>query len=156
MQDAMNTLENLFSEVITDISQKCNLDNPKKDRMRILVTSDQLKKPLSTRLVTIDEQKPSLILSEISKVLQSDEEISLDSSFDIEVVAVKFPSGSGYFKVLNYSKHTKLKRSIIKIKNSDDLCTARALSVGLALVTDQSKLLRVIIQLAPLCKRVNH
>ena len=77
MKDAMNSLENLFSNVITEISQKCNLENPKKDRMRILVTSDNFKKPLSTRLVPLETQHPSLILSEISKVLQSEEEISL-------------------------------------------------------------------------------
>ena len=91
IKDAMNTLENLFSNLIEDISSKCNL-NTKKDKMRILVTSDKFKNPLSTRLVTLEEQKPSLILSEISRVLQSDEEIPLDSSFGIEVVSVKFPS----------------------------------------------------------------
>ena len=131
MRDVMDSLENLFSDVIADVSRECNLDNPNRDKMRVLVTSSHLKIPLSTRLVTLNEQKPTLILSEISKVLQSDEEISLDSSFGVDVVAVKSPAGSGYFKVLNYSQHTKVKRCIIKIKNlSDDLCCARALVTG--------------------------
>lgn len=131
MRDVMDSLENLFSDVIADVSRECNLDNPNRDKMRVLVTSSHFKKPLSTRLVTLNEQKPTLILSEISKVLQSDEEISLDSSFGVDVVTVKSPAGSGYFKVLNYSRHTKIKRCIIKIKNlSDDLCCERALVTG--------------------------
>ena len=144
MKDAMNSLENLFSDLITDVSNKCNLRN-NNDRMRILVTSDKLKKPLSTRLVKLEEQKPSLILSEIAKVLQSEEDIPLDSSFNVEVVSVRIPSGSGYFKVLNYSKHSKLKRAIITIKNRDDLCLSWALIVGRAMALNSPKLKQITV-----------
>jgi len=108
--------------------------------MRVMVSADNLKKPLSTRLVPVSEQNPSLILGEIGYVLQSEEELSLDNSFTIDVVALKAPVGSGRFgKVLNYSKHTKIKKSIITIKNKDQLCCARAIVTGKALADKHVK-----------------
>lgn len=53
--------------------------------------------------------------------------ILLDKSFVIDVVAVKQPIGSGKsLKVLDYSKDTVVKKSIITIKNKDNLCCGRA------------------------------
>jgi len=61
--------------------------------MRVMVSADNLKKPLSTKLVPVGEQNPSLILNEIERVLQSEEELSLDRSFTIDVVSLKAPTG---------------------------------------------------------------
>ena len=47
------------------------------------------------------------------------------------------------FKVLDYSKDCKLKRSIITIRNVDNLCCARALAVGLAMVQRHPKLKQI-------------
>ena len=33
MKDVMNSLENLFSDVISDVKNQCNLSNPSRDRM---------------------------------------------------------------------------------------------------------------------------
>ena len=70
----------------------------------------------------------SKVLGEINKVLQSNEEIPLDQSFMIDIIGVKAPIGSGRsLKVLDYSKDTHIKKSIITIKNKDNLCCGRAL-----------------------------
>ena len=114
----MNALENVFEGIISDVRSECNLNQPKKDKIRIMFTSDTLKKPLSTRLVTVQEQSSSL-MSEISKVLQGEENLQLDESFIVDVVTVG--RGKSSYKVLNYEKHSKLKKSIIKIKNTDSL-----------------------------------
>ena len=47
------------------------------------------------------------------------------------------------FKVLDYSKDCKLKCSIITIRNVDNLCCARALAVGLAMVQRHPKLKQI-------------
>ena len=61
------------------------------------------------------------ILAEVSKVLQSNENIPLDESFTIDVVAVRLPTGSGNpLKVLDYTEDTFVKKSIITISNRDN------------------------------------
>lgn len=140
----MNALENLFEKAISEVKKKCKLDNPVRDRMRVMVTSSGFKKPLSTRLVSLKEQSSSLILSEIAKVIQSDEGLRLDESFTIDIVALKSPSGRGKsYKVLNYRKHTKLKKSIITIRNKDDLCAARAIVTGKAMALNDHRARRM-------------
>ena len=84
------------------------------------------------------------VMSEITKVLQSNENIPLDQSFVIDVVAIKSPTGSGKnstsLKVLDYSKDSIVKKSIITIKNKDALCCGRAIAVGQALADNHPKL----------------
>jgi hypothetical protein len=53
------------------------------------------------------------VLGEITKVLQSNEEIPLDQSFTVNIIGVKAPTGSGACKVLDYAKDTRLKKSIL-------------------------------------------
>jgi hypothetical protein len=76
----------------------------------------------------------SKVLGKITKVMQSNDEIPLDQSFTIDIIGIKTPTGSGNsLKVLDYSKDTHIKKSIITIRNKDNLCCARALVVGKAI-----------------------
>ena len=153
LRNVMNELDNVFLDVIAQVKEKCHLDNPN-DKMRVMISSNQLKKPLSTKLVGINEQTPNLILSEVSKVLQSDEEIGLDEGFSIEVVALKAPSGRGKrFKTTNFAKHNKLKKSIVSIRNSDAICCARAIVTGQAMAL-QSRRLKQIMRGRPVQTRL--
>ena len=74
------------------------------------------------------------ILSEIERVLQSYEQFVLDETFGIEFVHVDMLKGSGYRRKLyvEIGKLLENKRSIIQIKNSDNLCCARALVTAMA------------------------
>jgi hypothetical protein len=82
------------------------------------------------------------VLSEVTKVFQSNEHIPLNESFTIDIVAVRQPTGSGKrsLKVLDYSKDSSVKKSIITIKNKDKLCCGRAIAVGQALADKNPKL----------------
>jgi len=65
--------------------------------MRVLISSNEFHKLFSTRLVTVKEQSPSLILSQVGKVLQFEESLKLDESFTIDIVALKSPGrGKSY------------------------------------------------------------
>ena len=80
------------------------------------------------------------VLGEITKVLQSDEEIPLDQSFVIEIIGVKAPARSGQsLKVLNYPKDTCL----ITTGNRDNVYSGRALAVGKASAEIHHKSLKV-------------
>jgi hypothetical protein len=128
-----------------------------------MITSDALKASISTRLLPAIQMTSNKVLSEVTKVLQSNENIPLDQSFVIDVAAMKSPTGSGKsLKVLDYAKDSVLKRSIITIKNKDNLCCARAIVLGKALVECHPKLKQIkngrIIQkqlALELCKKAN-
>ena len=105
-----------------------------------MVRSSALKSPISTRLIPSVQMTSSKVLSEITKVLQSNEEIPLDKSFTIDIIGVKAPTGSGKsLKVLDYSKDTHIKKSIITIRNKDNLCCGRGIAVGKALADNDPK-----------------
>ena len=83
------------------------------------------------------------VLGEITKVLQSNE-IPLDQSFVIDIIGVKAPTGSRKsLKVLNYAKDTHLKKSVITIKNRDNLCCGHVLAVGKALADNHSQVQQI-------------
>ena len=142
IKDILSELSNLF-DTVDNVKKQCGLDRLS-NKMRVMVTSSALKSPISTRLLPSGDMSARKILAEISKVLQSNEDVPLDRSFSIDVVALKGPRGSGKsLKVLDYSKDCKLKRCITTIRNVDNLCCARALAVGIAMAQGHSKLNRL-------------
>ena len=123
------------------VKEQCEFQTPLEDKVRVMVRSSALKSPISTRLIPSVQMTPNKVLGEITKVLQSNEEIPLHQSFVIDIIGVKAPTGSGKsLKVLNYSKDTLLKKSIITIRKKDNLCCGRALAVGKALADNHPKL----------------
>ena len=92
------------------MKEQCEFRTPLEDKIRVMVRSSALKAPISTRLIPSAQMTSSKVLGEITKVLQSNEEIPLDQSFTIDIIGVKAPTGSGKsLKVLDYSKDTLLK-----------------------------------------------
>ena len=123
------------------VKEQCEFRTPLEDKIRVMVRPSALKSPISTRLIPSVQMTSNKVLGEITKVLQSNEEIPLDQSFVIDIIGVKAPTGSGKsLKVLDYSKDTLLKKSIITVRNKDNLCCGRALALGKALADKHPKL----------------
>ena len=80
----------------------------------------------------VEELTHQRLMFEVERVLQSYEELYINQRFDINLVHVRLPSGSGRKKVINMNKRLKDKHCFIRIKNPDELCMARAIAVGLA------------------------
>ena len=115
--------------------------------MRVIVRTDALKTPFSTRLILVIQMSSNKVLAEVTKVVQSNEKIPLDEWFTIGkslyIIGVKASTGSGKtLEVLDYAKdtYTHLKKSIITIRNNNNLCCGRALAVGKALADNHSQL----------------
>ena len=68
------------------------------------------------------------------QIVQSNKEFWLNDTMEIKVIHVSMPSeGKGTKRSeVNLEKHLKKKKSIIRIRNEDDLSMARALSVAKA------------------------
>jgi len=79
------------------------------------------------------------IMSHIEKVVQSNDTVNFeDQASQIVLVSVKAPSGTGqHGKNRHYSKDEILNRKcVLKVKNTDDLCLARAIVLARAMLNN--------------------
>ena len=76
------------------VKEQCEFRTPLEDKIRVMVRSSALKVPISTRLIPSAQMTSSKVLGEITKVLQSNEEIPLDQSFTIDITGT-----DGFWKI---------------------------------------------------------
>ena len=74
------------------------------------------------------------ILAKFEQVIQSNQEFRLNDTVEINVIHVSMPIGGKRSKrsEVNLEKHLEKKRTIVRIRNDDNLCMARALVVAKA------------------------
>ena len=120
----------IFHHLIEDVTKGMNPN----DQVRFVLRSDQLQTPISIPFCPLEELTVEKVLSNIEKVVQSNEDFRLNDTVTINLIHVEMPRGSGRRKrtTLNIRDHLKKKQSVILINNKDDLCLARALAVSIA------------------------
>ncbi len=84
---------------------------------------------------------PERVFSQIERVVQSKQEFRLTESVFVDIVHVEMPNGSGKrprdnIDLLSYLQN---KKSILTVKNKDDLCLARALVVAIAKIDNDKR-----------------
>lgn len=104
------------------------------DLIRFCILAEGLDKPISTSLMTVSEVTVERLLSNVIKVLQSNEHIALDSDFSVDIVTIRRPvGGGGNRRVLNISMDRLKKRSVLSIPyDAEGLCCAKAIVFALA------------------------
>ena len=83
----------LFDTVVDSVKEQCKLDHPNDDKMRVMISSTALKTSISTKLLPSREITSPRVLTEIGKVLQSNDEMHLDRSFT-EIVSERMSATS--------------------------------------------------------------
>ena len=124
IKDIFKVLKVLFSNLIDDITQFADKD----DLIRLAVQSPDIDFPILVPFMKASSLGAEHILSEIERVLQSFEEFVLDGAFEIDIIHVKHPKGgvwSNHF--VDLDSFLENKQCIIRIKNKDELCCARAI-----------------------------
>ena len=123
-------VNSVFNKMIEMLKQRSNLRNG--DKIRLAVLNDNLNHPISTALVTYanNYNPASTLATHLENILTSDEEVDInDCEFHITVLNI--PQGQGRGKVINLAEDKRTKKSIIEIKNSDNLCLPRAIVTAL-------------------------
>ena len=125
-----NRTYGIFGRLIEDLTEGMN----PADQVRFVLQSDQLQFPISIPFCRLEELTVEKVLSNVEKVVQSNEDFRLNDTVTINIIHVEMPRGSGRRKrtTLNIRDHLKKKRSVILINNKDNLCLARALVVSIA------------------------
>ena len=128
----------MWSRVLK-VKEQCEFRLPFEDKIRVMICSSALKSPISTRLTPSAQMTSNKVLGEITKVLQSNEEIPLDQFFVIDIIDIK-----STYRFRKISQGIKLCKghSPEKIynyyKSRDNLCCGRALAVRKALADNHT------------------
>lgn len=128
--EILKTLKIIFQSIIDRATQEISSS----DLVRVSVDNPELDFPIVLPFMKRSAFTVNRLLSEIERVLQSYEQFVLDESIGIELVHVHIPSGRGFKKQPFVDLHKLLhnKRSIIQIRNSDEICCARAIVTAIA------------------------
>ena len=104
------------------------------DKVRFILRSEQLETPISLPFMTVERLTAERVYSALERVIQSNQEFRLNDTVTIDINHVESPQGSGRKKRTTYNIDDFLnqKGSVVRIKNDDDLCLARALVVARA------------------------
>ena len=133
--------QSIFHHLIEDVTSDMNPN----DQVRFVLRSDQLQTPISIPFLPLEELTTERVFSQLEKVIQSNEDFRLNDTVTIDIIHVETPQGSGKSKrtTLNIREYLKKKKSVIPINNTDHLCLARALSVGVARIEKDPKYLQI-------------
>ena len=129
--------QRIFEQLLNDVTHGMRED----DLVRFVLRSDQLDKPISLPFMPLSRLTPERVFSQIERVVQSHQDFRLNESVIVDIVHIEMPKGSGKRKRDNIDLESYLesKRSIVRIKNKDDLCLARALVVAIANIDKDSR-----------------
>ena len=129
--ESRNRTYGIFDHLLEDVTEGMNPT----DQVRFVLSSNQLQTPIARPFCPLEELTTEKVLSQVEKVVQSNEEFRLNTTVNIDIIRVEMPQGSGRCKrtILNIRDHLKKKGSVIPIiNNRDNLCLARALAVSIA------------------------
>jgi len=135
-------LRNLLDRVLRDYEPQ--------DKVRLRFASSGLKSEIWTPLIAKSQLTVHALMLDVERVITSNESFRLDETFELSTQVVKIPYGAAATNVpaLLQRKLTN-KRSIIQVKNDDQICLARALVIGKALADNNSALQRKLSRSKP-------
>ena len=128
--DILKILQNLFDSVLTDVTKGMQ----EEDLVQITPECPDLDFPIRLPFMQMNQLSSELLLTEIERVLQSNEQFVLDHCVQLNITHVSLPKG-GTGNICDYvdtERFLKDKRFIIQIQNKDDMCCARAIVMAKA------------------------
>ena len=120
----------IFEHLLSDVTEGMD----EKDKVRFVLRSEQLDTPISIPFLPLAQLTPERVFSAVQQVMQSNREFQLNDTVTVDLIHVEALQGSGRSKrsVVNIKEYLHKKRSVIVIRNNDNLCLARALVVAIA------------------------
>lgn len=126
----LEQLNDILLELTSTIKQRTLFRNG--DKIDLTIINPNLYHPISTRLMTVNDENPIIELgNQLTNILTSNEEISLEECiFHVRVIAI--PQGQGRSqKIINLKEDIRTKRCITQITNTDNLCCPRGIVTAL-------------------------
>ena len=133
-QRLKNVLAGLF-QMFDDILDEVRGNLADNDLVRIVIHHNGLHDPIVVPLQTWESINADTILQIIEKVLNSNQELAINESFEITVGCINLLKGGSRRQITSIrgeNSSLKLKKSVITIENDDVLCMARSIAVAWA------------------------
>jgi hypothetical protein len=114
------------------------------DLVQVTLECPDLHFPIRLPFMQMNQLTSELLLIEIERVLQSNEQFVLDHCVQLNITHVSLPKG-GTGKRCDYvdtERFLKDKRCIIQIQNKDDMCCARAIITAKAKIEQWNSIQR--------------
>ena len=123
--ESYETTHKIFHHLLEDVKEGMAPN----DKVRFILRSEQLETPISLPFMTVERLTTERVYSALERVIQSNQEFRLNHTVTIDINHVEMPQGSGRKKrtTFNIDDYLHEKKSIVRIKNKDDVCLARAL-----------------------------
>ena len=130
----MDQLGEIFDSMVDEMTTGM----AENDLVRFVLQSKSLECPISLPFMPRHELNAERIMGEVQRVLQSNENVNLQDGMQVSLVHVGMPQGGVASRKRKHygfklSKFLDIKKSVIRIRNNDLLCLARAL------VTDMTR-----------------
>ena len=121
-----HAFKHLFDHLTTDMAPS--------DQVQLILNSHQLDKSISLPFMTKEKLTLERFLAAVERVIQSNNQFTLDESVNMNVVHVEMlRGGTGRKrKEVNLQSYLKTKDCFIQIKNKDELGCARATIIAKA------------------------
>ena len=152
IKDVHERLHDVFQHILDNTVG----DVPSRDQVRMIIHSTQLKNPIAFPFKPAQALTTERILSEVQRVVQSNQHFRLNDTVDVNVIHISMPLGGkrGKRTELNLEKHLEKKRSVIRIRNDDNLCMARALVVAKSKIDNDPQFKSVVDHRWPMQTRM--
>ena len=127
-----NQLEQIFSETALSTIKKQQLKS--NDKIRIVVKDPNLKFGfVSIPLMNVKDFSVNQVFNVFEEVIESNEDYQVSGETQIIFTSVNIgnPDTMGSFDINKHKLNKDMKKSIIQMKNKDDLCVARAIATGI-------------------------
>ena len=129
-------LVNTFNEILDRMAG----DMQDNDRIRFVFNHPALNRPMNLPLMRRGDVDAARIMSEIEWVIQPNKGFDIDDLFTMDIIKVHLPEGrKSTNRSVPISKLLHGKKSIVTIKNNDNMCMARALVTARAKVDDDPR-----------------
>ena len=117
-----------------DILDEAHGDLLGNDLGRVVIHHDGLQDPIVVPLQPWDRLNVDVVMGQIEKVLNKNQKLAMNESFEITIGTINLPKGSGrpITSIEGDKNLIQIKKSIVTIDNDDQLCMARAIGVGWA------------------------
>src|SRR6266487_1530078 len=129
----INNIGQALDEMISVIRERTGIQNG--DKIQLTIKNSALYTTyITTGILTVDQHLNPFyeLMQQMGNIMTSDESIVLEDCVFI-IRTISMPRGGKGNKIINLSDDKKTKKSIIQIKNRDNLCLPRAVVVALSL-----------------------
>ena len=126
--DLFDGLHDVFQQALDNLRRT----HHPRDLVRIYINHPSLDNPITVPLTAFEDIVVDDIFRKIESTIQSKREILVTDRIDFHVGVQKVPNGAGRKHITHIPTALKGKRSIAEIKNTDNLCLARAIVVCMA------------------------